>query len=144
MDGKPDGGFAALVPELGVFDLQASLRFWCDILGFRVAYSRPESGFAYLQRGAAQVMLEQYNGNWETAPPEAPLGRGINFQITVDDIAPMVAALKAIGWPLFEEPHEAWYRYGGTEGGHRQFLVQDPSGYLLRFAEGIGERSVRS
>ena len=47
-DAFPENGFAPLVPELDVFDLAASLRFWRDVLGFRVAYRRPENGFAYL------------------------------------------------------------------------------------------------
>ncbi len=37
----PEGGFAALTPELSVRDLDVSLRFWCDLLGFTVAYDRP-------------------------------------------------------------------------------------------------------
>ena len=37
----PKGGFAALVPELGVTDLDVSLCFWCGLLGFAVAYDRP-------------------------------------------------------------------------------------------------------
>lgn len=58
----PEGGFAALVPELSVSDLSASLRFWCGVVGVRVAFARPESGFAYLARERAQVMLEARNG----------------------------------------------------------------------------------
>ena len=34
----PRGGFNALVPELDVSDLAVSLRFWCDLLGFEIAY----------------------------------------------------------------------------------------------------------
>jgi hypothetical protein len=29
---------------------------------------------------------------------------------------------------------------GARHSGQRQFLVQDPDGYLLRFAEPLGER----
>ena len=140
----PAGGFAPLVPELDVFDLPRSRHFWCDLLGFRVADERPESGFAHLERpGRVQVMLSQVNGNWDTAPLDPPLGRGINFQISVDRIAPMVAALAAVGWPLFRAPLDAWYRVGTVEVGNRQFLVQDPDGYLLRFSEDLGERPAR-
>src|SRR5271167_5024715 len=49
----PVGGFAPMVPELDVLDLEASLGFWCGILGFTVAYDRPERGFAYLERPVA-------------------------------------------------------------------------------------------
>ena len=44
----PTGGFAPLVPELSVFDLARSKAFWCDVLGFEVAYQRTEHEFLYL------------------------------------------------------------------------------------------------
>ncbi|MGX5776247.1 bleomycin resistance protein [Methylorubrum zatmanii] len=139
--GLPEGGFAALVPELSVSDLSASIRFWCDIVGFRVAYARPENGFAYLHRERAQVMLEAINGHWETGAMHRPFGRGINLQIEVAALSPILAGLVAKGWPLFKAPHEAWYRAGLNEVGLRQCLVQDPDGYLLRFAETLGSRT---
>ena len=43
-------------------------------------------------------------------------------------------------WPVFVETEEKWYRAGGIEIGVRQFLVQDPDGYLLRLQQEIGER----
>ena len=131
-----------LVPELCVLDLTASLRFWCGTLGFRVAYDRPENGFAYLERDGAQIMLCLTNGVWETGPGERPLGRGVNFQIRVSSLAPLLDALAAQRWALFIEPHDAWYRRGAMETGNRQFLVQDPDGYLLRFYQDLGIRAI--
>jgi catechol 2,3-dioxygenase-like lactoylglutathione lyase family enzyme len=142
MDQLPTGGFAALVPEFSVANLEVSRRFWCDLLGFRVAYERPENRFAYLERGKAQVMLDEHNGNWDTAALEIPLGRGINFQIFVDSIEPILASLKTAKWPLFRDAHDAWYRAGDYAVGSRQFLVQDPDGYLLRFAQDLGRKPV--
>ncbi len=135
--------WAKLVPELVVAELEASLRFWRDLIGFSVAYDRPEAGFAYLDLAGAQVMLEQRStadDQWVTGPLEAPLGRGVNFQIEVPALQSILDRLAAAGWPLFMEPEEAWYRVGEIENGQRQFLVMDPDGYLLRLAEDIGER----
>ncbi|WGD51732.1 VOC family protein [Bradyrhizobium sp. CB1650] len=137
----PTGGFARLVPEIDVFDLVRSKTFWCDILGFQIAYQRPENLFMYIELQGAQVMLKQRNGNWETGPLEQPLGRGINFQIFVGSVAPLIDALMLHGWALFRECHDPWYRIGGEERGNRQFLVQDPDGYLLRFAQDLGVRT---
>ncbi len=139
----PGDRFATLVPELAVTDLAASLRFWCGLLGFRVVYDRPERAFAYLERGGAQVMLETCHGVWETGPLERPFGRGINFQIFVEDLEPLRDALASTNWPLFEAMAEAWYRVGDQEVGQRQLLVQDPDGYLLRFAQSLGSRPCR-
>lgn len=139
-DRLPTGGFAPLVPELDVFDLEKSKRFWCDILGFQIAYQRPENGFVYLELQRSQIMLCQRNGKWETGHLDRPLGRGINFQMFVASVDPMLGALERANWPLFEECHVAWYRIGDKEKGSRQFLVQDPDGYLLRFAQDLGDR----
>ncbi|UHC18117.1 VOC family protein [Methylobacterium currus] len=134
---------ATLVPELVVADLAASLRFWIDLIGFRVAYDRPENNFAYLDRDGAQVMLDQYNPSarhWLTGPMERPFGRGINLQIEVASVEPILARLEEAGWPLFMAVEDAWYRAGAIEVGQRQFLVQDPDGYLLRLGAKLGER----
>jgi catechol 2,3-dioxygenase-like lactoylglutathione lyase family enzyme len=136
----PKDGWATLVPELAVSDIQASLAFWCGLLGFDVAYDRPSARFAYLVRGRLQVMLCERNGRWESAEMQRPFGRGINLQMTVDGIAPILAALDTAGWALYEQPNEAWYRVGDYESGQREFLVQDPDGYILRFAEDLGTR----
>lgn len=137
----PKDGFAALVPELLVSDVQESLMFWCGLLGFEVVYDRPAARFAYLGRERLQVMLCERNGLWEPDKMERPFGRGINLQITVEQHAPILAALAQANWPLYEQPREAWYRAGDCERGQREFLVQDPDGYLLRFIEDLGIRS---
>ncbi|MFJ1299057.1 bleomycin resistance protein [Pseudomonadota bacterium AL_CKDN230030165-1A_HGKHYDSX7] len=135
---RPTGGFAAMVPELDVTDLEASLAFWCGCLGFDIAYARREAGFAYLERGPIQVMLCQLNHEWDTGPLERPFGRGINFQMTVDRLEPITGALAEAGWPLFRPVEEKRYRVGEGWSVCREFLVQDPDGYLLRFAAGGG------
>lgn len=74
---------AQLVPELKVSNLAASLRFWCDLLGFAVRYGRPEEGFAFLDLNGAQIMLDQRGlgsperrGLWETGTMDYPSAAG--------------------------------------------------------------------
>jgi catechol 2,3-dioxygenase-like lactoylglutathione lyase family enzyme len=135
--------WAPLAPELYVVDIERSLQFWCELLGFRALYRRPEAGFAYLERERAQVMLEQ-NGSesWSVGEMVNPFGRGINLQIATSSLQPMLDRLAAAAWPLFATPTARWYRTGDSESGQRQFLVQDPDGYLLRFAESLGQRGI--
>lgn len=135
---------ARVVPELLVSDIDKSLRFWCGLCGFSIAYDRPEDRFAYLDHDGSQVMLEEYGHgrNWITGPLEPPLGRGINLQIEVPAITPIVDALHGDGWPLYMQAEEKWYRAGTTEVGVHQFLVQDPDGYLIRFSAGLGRRAI--
>jgi catechol 2,3-dioxygenase-like lactoylglutathione lyase family enzyme len=133
--------WAALVPELLVGNLARSLAFYRDTCGFRLRFARPEDGFAYIERGKAQIMLEEIAGDsWTTGPLERPLGRGINLQIEVEDIAQLNESLLASGACLFRPLTTDWYRDGEIEHGQTQVLVQDPDGYLLRFMQHLGER----
>lgn len=95
-----------LVPELIVRNLNDSLQFWVDTLGFCVAYARPHEKFVYLSLGSAQLMLEELGvttGQWLTASLEQPFGRGINFQIEVDTVAPILERLHCAGYALFRD-----------------------------------------
>ncbi len=130
----------ALVPELLVRDLAASLRFWCGLCGFAVVYDRPEDGFACIERDGARLMLDRLGStrDWVAAPLEPPFGRGMNLEVAVPSLAPVLATLEAAAWPLFLPLEEKGYRVGGTMLRVRQFIVQDPDGYLLRFSERMG------
>lgn len=140
LGGPPAGGWAALVPELLVNDLEASLAFWRGTLGFAIAYQRPDDGFVFLEQQGAQVMLCRRNGNAETGPMRPPLGQGVMLQIYLDDMGHVLSGLDALNWPLYEPLREVWYRAGNTETGLRQLLVQDPDGYLLMIAQKLGQR----
>ena|SRR5207253_1755654 len=136
-----------LVPELMVTDLDSSLAFWVSCLGLKVAYQRPEDGFAYLDLNGAQVMLEQVDpeaGQWLTATLSKPFGRGINLQIEVVAVAPIIQKLGQAGFPLYRECKDTWYRANNVDVGQREFIVQDPDGYLVRLVERLGERPVCS
>ncbi|RFB76376.1 bleomycin resistance protein [Methylovirgula sp. 4M-Z18] len=131
----PQAGFAALVPELAVSNIEASLAFWCGPLGFRIAYDRPAGRFAYLERGPLQIMLCERNGRWEVGAMQQPFGRGMSLQMRVDDLEAMIGSLQVANWPIYEGPYDMRYRVGSDETHQREFLVQDPDGYLLRFVE---------
>lgn len=133
-----------LVPELLVSNHAASRDFYVRIIGFSVKYERLEEKFSYLDLGGAALMIEQETDFWTTAPREKPYGRGINLQIEVDAIAPILSRLENAGIALFRPVEEAWYRSSDTYSGNRQFLVQDPDGYLLRMFEDLGERTAPS
>lgn len=113
------------------------------LCGFTVLYGRAEEGFAYVYLGSAHVMLDQIEvgRDWVTGPLDRPLGRGVNFEITIPSITDLVERFAASGWPLFMEPETKWYDKDQGEVGVRQFLVQDPDGYLLRFSSPLGERA---
>lgn len=78
--------------------------------------------------------------NWITAALEAPLGRGVNFQVSVRALAPILEALGRVDWPLFLAPETKWHRTDEIEVGVDQFLVQDPDGYLVRVSASLSQR----
>ena len=125
-----------MVPELTVMDFPASLHFYVNVLGFKIMIKRTEPDFAYLNLGEAQLMLEQYNPDgWNTGELTKPLGRGINFQIEVDDVEQILARVHVHGVTLYRDLHDNHYSIGESSACQREFLVQDPDGYLLRFSQ---------
>jgi hypothetical protein len=114
--------FNALIPELLTMNFQQSLEFYLK-LGFSIEYQRPEDMFAFLSFQGTQLMIEQQNDVWKVGPLEPPYGRGVNFQITVDRLEPILASLKLHSIPLFTEPVETWYRKNSTLVGQKEFLV---------------------
>lgn len=142
--GPPKSGWAKLAPELHVNDIEASLDFWRGILGFKIAYQRPEEKFVYLEHPEGhQVMLCQRHGRFETGTFEYPLGRGVMLQLYFGSIEPALAAVAARGWPIYHALREIWRRAGDQETDQREFFLQDPDGYLIMVAQNLGERPIR-
>jgi catechol 2,3-dioxygenase-like lactoylglutathione lyase family enzyme len=128
--------FNKLIPELSVSNFQKSLEFYTKILGFKVEYSRKK--FAFLSLQGSQIMIEEINNHWKTGELKYPFGRGINFQIEINDINPILKSLRKNNHTLFRNPQVKWYRKVNILLGCREFLIQDPDGYLLRFSQDIG------
>jgi hypothetical protein len=80
---------------------------------------------------------------WLTADLEPPRGRGINLQIELRTQLGCATASKQQDTSHFEtSPMPGTTSAAGRGQACASFLVQDPDGYLLRFAEPLGERFV--
>ena len=134
--------FNKLIPELSITNLENSLKFY-KTLGFKIEYERPENKFAFLSLGEIQFMIQELTDNdkWDIAPLSYPFGNGINFQLEVDNVESIYNNLKKDGYKIAFEIEENWYRQDDKLLGNKEFLVQDPDGYLLRLSEDMGERS---
>lgn len=140
-NGTAPDPWAALIAEFMVTDFPRSLAFWTGMLGFAPAFLRPAQKLACLTRPeGAQVMIYQRDGDWETGPMTPPFGRGAVTQIFVTDVAAVHASVRASGHPLYVPLREKWRDWGDMQGGQREFLLQDPDGYLIMVAERIGSR----
>src|SRR5690606_5918229 len=88
-----------------------------------------------LERAPSQspsTPAEMRAGRWITADLEVPFGRGINFEVEVDDVDAIHQRFQERGYPLEVELHEKSYRVGDEVCSVRQFLAKDPDGYLVR------------
>lgn len=77
------------------------------------------------------MLLEEIDEHWVTGELQPPFGRGINFQIDMEDIQPLIDQLRKHPIPLFREPVVNNYTSNDTVFMQKEFLVQDPGGYLL-------------
>ena len=136
-----------ITPELKVFDLKESLDFYINLSGFQVEYDRPENKFAMLSINGARLMLEELTNDsraHNVGELKKPLGRGMHFQIMVEDVQGLYDNFKNNSYPIFIDMEEKWYRVNNEEKGHKQFRVQDPDGYQIRFCQNLGIRDIKN
>ena len=124
--------FNQLIPELSVTDIEKSKSFYIA-LGFQVMYERVEDKFVFLELEGNQIMIEQINDNWNTGIIEYPFGRGINISMTVSNIDEYFQKLKDSHVLFYKELMVNQYEVNGVTYNDKEFLIQDPDGYLLRF-----------
>ena len=138
--------FNQLLPELSVTNLQASLEFYKTI-GFKIEYERPEDKFAFISFEDVQFMLQEIRkpedskeDKWNVGELKYPFGNGINFEIDINrQISTIYDKIRQAGYKIAFDIEENWYREDDKLHGNKEFLVQDPDGYLLRFSEDLGE-----
>lgn len=132
MEQNEDIRFNSLIPELSVSNIEKSKAFYKKI-GFQITYEREEDEFCFLQLEENQIMIEENNNNWNTGKLEYPYGRGINISMTISDIEKMYNDLKEKNVDFFLELEVHEYRVNDESSYDKEFLIQDPDGYLLRF-----------
>ncbi|MDZ4277897.1 MAG: VOC family protein [Dehalococcoidia bacterium] len=127
----------AAAPEFFVRDLEASLRFYGDGLGFQVLRLEPD--FAVAALGGAHLLLAlpeaapgsdaaSHLGPWLASGPR---GVGVNVRIMVDDVDAMYQRARELGATVVWDIDDRYY-------GLRDFIIADPDGFLLRFAAPSG------
>ena len=120
-----------ITPEFDVFNLEETLNFYVNLVGFHVVYDRPEDRFAFLQFENVQIMVQEIdfeNNKWGTGELKYPLGVGINFEIDVTNIDEIYNKLTEANYKIFVNMEEHWYRKDDELMGCKEFLVQDPNG----------------
>jgi hypothetical protein len=124
--------FNSLIPELSVTDIEKSKEFYLN-LGFKIMYERKEDKFCFLYLEDNQIMIEEINNNWNVGEMKYPFGNGINISMTVSDIDSFYESIISKKIVLFRKIKTSKYRVDDIIYEDKEFLLQDPDGYLLRF-----------
>ena len=114
-----------LWPLLFVRDIQRSLRFYTEQLGFEVVGRAEAKGSLYwcrLKREGASFMLQQHDAPERFQSLPAP---SVVFYFVCDDVDAVFTELSGKGLTL-TRPTEAYY-------GMKQLPVPDPDGYDVIF-----------
>lgn len=126
--------FNALILELSVTNIEHTKQFYIFFLGFKLEYERINEKFMFLSYGKSQFMFEEiHSDGWNVASLEYPLGRGINFSISCSDVEKLYEVVKNSKVKIYRELKETIYLCDGNQKIQKEFLIQDPDGYLLRF-----------
>jgi len=119
------------VPILCVENIEQSLPFWTDILGYKKTVEVPHQGkigFTILVKNESEIMLQTHASVTDDLPEVAKRIRpgSIFLYSDVDSIEETIAALKTVK-PLVP--------LRTTFYGAKEIFVIDPAGNILGFSE---------
>jgi hypothetical protein len=119
-----------ITPVLMVQEIEKSLPFWIDRMGFTKTVDVPEGdrlGFAILVRDGAELMLQTIESVRKDAPQFAPQSQShdVGLFIEVEDFADILKRLE--GYPTALPERITFY-------GMREIGVREPSGHTVIFA----------
>ena len=115
----------ALRPILWTQNLEESLKFYSEVLGFTIAEYNPDWQWASLHHNEVEVMLSAFN---QHSPQKESLFTG-SFYFTVVDVENL--------WLDLKIKTKVCYPLETFDWGMREFAIYDPNGYILQFGEEI-------
>jgi len=121
-----------LTPNLMVDDVQQTLAFYHDVLGFNVLMTLPDHppfDFAIVQRDQVELMFQSRTSLSENVPALTghPIGASQTFYIEVDGLTKLYENLRD-QVDIVVDLHTTFY-------GTQEFYFRDMNGYILSFAE---------
>jgi uncharacterized glyoxalase superfamily protein PhnB len=121
-----------LTPNLMVEDVERTLAFYRDILGFGVVMTLPELApfdFAIVQRDGVELMFQSRTSLSENVPAltGSLIGASQTFYIEVSGVRDLYEQLR--------EKVEMIVDFHTTFYGTNEFYFRDLNGYILSFSE---------
>jgi uncharacterized glyoxalase superfamily protein PhnB len=120
-----------ITPVLIVEEIETSLTFWVDRMGFTKVMDMPEGdkiGFAILVHSGTELMMQTLASVRKDEPkfaPETVQTKGVTLFIEVDDFADVKQRLE--GYPILMPERVTFY-------GMREIGVSEPGGHSVIFA----------
>jgi uncharacterized glyoxalase superfamily protein PhnB len=124
--------FKELTPNLMVKDVNKTVEYYKEILGFNVIQTVPETGsyvFAIMNSGKILFMFQEEESLKEEYPQlnKFPQGGGLTFYIHVTDVQALYDKIKD-KVTMAKEMHKTFY-------GSTDFSIEDCNGYILTFSQ---------
>jgi catechol 2,3-dioxygenase-like lactoylglutathione lyase family enzyme len=116
-----------LTPMLRTRDLQGSVDFYTNVLGFACDGRADDWGWASVHRDFVSIMFALPN---EHEPFDQPVFTG-SLYINADDVEAL--------WEQVKDKARICYPIEDFEYGMREFAIYDNNGYLLQFGREIPE-----
>jgi catechol 2,3-dioxygenase-like lactoylglutathione lyase family enzyme len=124
-------GLTSISPVLLVSDLERSVAYYRDRLGFECEVYGDPPNFASARREGASILLALTDEPERIIPNWRIVENMWNAYIRVDDVHRLYAEVQERGAPIdytiYDAPH-----------GFREFGVQDPDGHDIAFGQPLG------
>ncbi|MFX1391575.1 MAG: VOC family protein [Promethearchaeota archaeon] len=120
-----------LEPMIYVSDIEASIKFYTEILNFKVVEYYPDDKnprWVAIQIGDQRfAMGDTFKNINHKYHPNGINGSGVHFYIIVDNIEEVYQKLKSSVSIIDELEKKPW--------GNTEFAIKDPDGYLISFSD---------
>lgn len=128
--------FKTLTPNLIVEEMDTTIGFYRDVLGFEVLMTAPEKApfdWAMMKKGNVSIMFQtrQSLGDEMPALKEMRVGGSFTLYIDVDNLEGLYEAVKKKA-TVEKTLYDTFY-------GTREFVIRDCNGYVMVFAEDTGK-----
>ena len=125
-----------ITANLIVKDVNKSVEFYKDLLGFELVMSIPEEGpldWAMMKHGGAEIMFQTAKNISKEYPPfeGKEIGGTLFLFIVLEGVEDLYSKIKEKA-KVTVDLHDTFY-------GMREFTIEDPDGYVLTFAEEISQ-----
>ena len=120
--------FQPIVPMIWTKELQKTVYFYCDILGFTCGTQSDEWGWAAVFKDECEIMIAEPN---EHTPFERPYFSG-TFYIKTDDVDAL--------WNDLKGKVKVAYDIEDFDWGMREFAIYDNNSYMIQFGQDLWKK----